>query len=141
MLFNFQMDLNIREWHRKDCFMVKEEFNMQTETFILENGKREKPTEKVYWLIKMAQCMKVNGLMINIMEKVLNNGTIIKLNILEISWMDKKQEKENLSLMEMFMKETLLTDNSMAKVNIHLLGQEKYMKVILLKTIYKVKEK
>ena len=55
--------------------------------------------------------------------------------------MDKKQEKENLSSMEMFMKETLLTDNSMAKVNIHLLNQGKYMKVIFMKTIYKVKLK
>ena len=65
--------------------MVKEEFNMQMETFILENGKKEKQMEKESWLIKMAQCMKENGSMINIMVKVLNNGTIIKLNILEIS--------------------------------------------------------
>jgi len=42
--------------------------------------------------------------------------------------MDKKQEKENLSSMEMFMMETLLTDNFMEKANIHFLDQEKYMK-------------
>jgi hypothetical protein len=75
--------------------------------------------------------MKENGLMINIMDKVLSNGTIIKSNIQEISCMDKKQEKENLSSMEMFMMETLLTDNFMEKANIHFLDQEKYMKEIL----------
>ena len=42
--------------------------------------------------------------MISIMEKELNNGISIRLNILEIFLMDKKQERENLSLMEMFMK-------------------------------------
>jgi hypothetical protein len=55
--------------------------------------------------------------------------------------MDKKQEKENLSLMEMFMKETLLKDNSMEKVNTHSQDLEKHMRVILLRTIYKVKVK
>lgn len=55
--------------------------------------------------------------------------------------MDKKQEKENSNSTEMFTKETLLMGNSMAKVNIYLLDQVKYMKVISLKTIYKVKAK
>lgn len=55
--------------------------------------------------------------------------------------MDKKQVKENLSSMEIFTKETLLTDNSTAKENTRLRDQGKYMKEIFLKIIYKVKAK
>ena len=75
--------------------------------------------------------MRENGSMISIMEKELNNGISIRLNILEIFLMDKKQERENLSLMEMFMKVILLMDSSMEKEYIHLQDLVKFMKVIL----------
>jgi hypothetical protein len=85
--------------------------------------------------------MKESGSMINIMERELNNGIIIKSNIQEISLMAKKQVKENLSSMEMFTKETLSMVNSMEKENTYLLDQVKYTKEISLKTIFKDKVK
>ena len=66
--------------------------------------------------------------MISIMEKELNNGISIRLNILEIFLMDKKQERENLSLMEMFMKVILQKIIFKDKVKWYGL-MEQYMKV------------
>jgi hypothetical protein len=85
VLFSLLMDLSIREWHWKDFSMVKVEFSMPMETYITENGKKERRMEKVSWLIRMAQCMKESGWMINITERESNNGITTKLNILEIS--------------------------------------------------------
>lgn len=51
--------------------------------------------------------------------------------------MDRKREKENLSLMAIFMKGILLMVNSMEKENTLSLDLVKFMKAILLRTISK----
>ena len=48
-------------------------------------GRMTWPMEEADLSILMEMSTKENGLMINIMDKVLNNGTIIKSNIQEIS--------------------------------------------------------
>lgn len=55
--------------------------------------------------------------------------------------MGKKQAKENLSSMEMFTKEILLMVNSTEKEITHLLDQEKFMKGILWRIIFRDKVK
>lgn len=75
------------------------------------------------------------------MVKVQNNGITTKSFTRETLLTDKKQEKENLSLMEMFMKVISKTGNSMEKVNITSLSPEKFIKVNLMKTICMVKVK
>jgi len=67
--------------------------------------------------------------MINITERVPNNGTIIKLYTLEISLMVKRQEKVNSSLMETYMKVISSMANSMEKENTTSLSQVRSMKV------------
>jgi hypothetical protein len=42
------MDLNTWVWYLKDSSMEKVEFKTQMETYIMENGKKEKLTEKVF---------------------------------------------------------------------------------------------
>jgi len=101
----------------------------------------EKPVDKVFSLINKDPCMKVAGKMINITEKVLNNGTIIKSFTKETSSMDKRLEKVNLSSMEMFMKEISSMENSMEKENTTSLSQEKSIKVNFKKIICMEKEK
>jgi len=54
--------------------------------------------------------------------------------------MDKKLVKVNFNLEEMYMKESLLMDNSMEKENIFLLNQERFMKEISLRIICMVEE-
>ena len=55
--------------------------------------------------------------------------------------MGKKQAKENLSSMEMFTKEILSMVNSTEKEITHLLDQEKFMKGILWRIIFRDKVK
>jgi len=66
--------------------------------------------------------------MINITERVPNNGTIIKLYTLEILLMVKRQEKVNSSLMETYMKVISSMANSMEKENTTSLSQVRSMK-------------
>ena len=47
-LLYFLMDLNTWVWYLKDSSMEKVEFKTQMETYIMENGKKEKLTEKVF---------------------------------------------------------------------------------------------
>ena len=69
-----------------------------------ENGKMVKLVVKVFSLINKVPCMRELGKMINIMEKVLNNGITTKLFTRETLLMDKKLEKENSSSMETYMR-------------------------------------
>jgi hypothetical protein len=85
--------------------------------------------------------MKVLGKMINIMAKVQNNGITTKLFTRATLLMDKKQEKENLSLMEMFMRVISKMANSTEKVNTTSLSLEKFIKVNLMKTTCMAKVK
>jgi hypothetical protein len=108
---------------------------------IRENGKMEKPVGKEFSLINKDPCMRVLGKMINITEKVLNNGITIKSFTKETSSMDKRLEKVNLSSMEMFMREISLMENSMVKENTISPSQAKSIKVNSKKIICMVKEK
>lgn len=85
--------------------------------------------------------MRAPGRTINITEKVLNNGIIIKSFTKETLSMDKRLEKVNLSSMETFMKETLLMENSTEKENTTSPSQEKSIKVNFKKIICMEKEK
>lgn len=98
------------------------------------NGKMARPVVKVFSLINKDPCMRELGKMINIMEKELNNGTIIKLFTLEISLTAKRQEKVNLSSMETSMRETSLMENSTVKESTTFLSLVKSMKVNSMRT-------
>lgn len=99
------------------------------EMSIKVNGKMAKLVVKEFSLISKDPCTREPGRMINITERVPNNGTIIKLYTLEISLMVKRQEKVNSSLMETFMKVISSMANSMEKENTTSLSQERSMKV------------
>lgn len=101
----------------------------------------EKRVDKVYSLINKDPCMRVVGKMINIMEKVLNNGITIKSFTLVILLMVKRLEKVNLSSMVMFMKEISLMENSMEKENTISQSLVKFIRVNFKKIICMVKEK
>jgi hypothetical protein len=138
---NSQMALNIKVRQRKVFSMAKEEWLTPTEMFTKENGKMEKPVDKEFSSINKDPCMRAPGRTINITEKVLNNGIIIKSFTKETLSMDKRLEKVNLSSMETFMKETLLMENSTEKENTTSPSQEKSIKVNFKKIICMEKEK
>ena len=78
---------------------------MQMEISIKDIGKREKLMDMVFTLIKMVQCIKVNGQMINITEKELKLGTMDLSSMRESLLKPKRQEKEDLNLMATTMRE------------------------------------
>lgn len=80
---------------------------MQMEISTKDIGKREKLMDMVFTLIKMVQCIKVNGQMINIMEKELKLGTMDLLSMRESLLKPKRQEKEDLNLMATTTREIL----------------------------------
>lgn len=80
---------------------------MQMEISIKDIGKREKLMDMVCTLTKMVQCIKVNGQMINIMEKELKLGTMDLLSMRESLLKPKRQEKEDLNLMATTTREIL----------------------------------
>jgi hypothetical protein len=124
-----QTALNIREKLKKVFSMEKVEWLIQTEMSIKVNGKMAKLVVKEFSLINKDPCTREPGRMINITERVPNNGTIIKLYTLEISLMVKRQEKVNSSLMETFMKVISSMANSTEKENTTSLSQVRSMKV------------
>lgn len=95
----------------------------------------EKPADKEFSSINKVPCMKVLEKMINIMVKVLNNGTTTKLFTRETSLTDKKLEKENSSLMVTYTRVTSKTENSTEKENTTSPSLAKFIKVNLMKTI------
>jgi hypothetical protein len=124
-----QTALNIKEKLKKVFSMEKVEWLIQTEMSIKVNGKMAKLVVKEFSLISKDPCTREPGRMINITERVPNNGTIIKLYTLEISLMVKRQEKVNSSLMETFMKVISSMENSTEKENTTSLSQVRSMKV------------
>jgi hypothetical protein len=124
-----QTALNIKEKLKKVFSMEKVEWLIQTEMSIKVNGKMAKLVVKEFSLISKDPCTREPGRMINITERVPNNGTIIKLYTLEISLMVKRQEKVNSSLMETFMKVISSMANSTEKENTTSLSQVRSMKV------------
>jgi hypothetical protein len=124
-----QTALNIKEKLKKVFSMEKVEWLIQTEMSIKVNGKMAKLVVKEFSLINKDPCTREPGRMINITERVPNNGTIIKLYTLEISLMVKRQEKVNSSLMETFMKVISSMANSTEKENTTSLSQVRSMKV------------
>jgi hypothetical protein len=124
-----QTALNIKEKLKKVFSMEKVEWLIQMEMSIKVNGKMAKLVVKEFSLISKDPCTREPGRMINITERVPNNGTIIKLYTLEISLMVKRQEKVNSSLMETFMKVISSMANSMEKENTTSLSQVRSMKV------------
>ena len=78
----------------------------------------EKLMEWVCFLINKAHLfMKVNGKMINSMETVLKVGIKDLLSILVTLLKEKKQGKEDLNMMEAFLKEILSMENFAEKEN------------------------
>jgi len=124
-----QMALNIKDKLKKVFSMEKVEWLIQMEMSIKVNGKMAKLVVKEFSLISKDPCTREPGRMINITERVPNNGTIIKLYTLEISLMVKRQEKVNSSLMETYMKVISSMANSMEKENTTSLSQVRSMKV------------
>jgi hypothetical protein len=124
-----QTALNIKEKLKKVFSMEKVEWLIQTEMSIKVNGKMAKLVVKEFSLINKDPCTREPGRMINITERVPNNGTIIKLYTLEISLMVKRQEKVNSSLMETYMKVISSMANSTEKENTTSLSQVRSMKV------------
>ena len=78
--------------------------------------------------------MMVNGSMMHIMVRELNNGTTIKSFIKETLLMDLKLDKVNSSSTEIFTKEISLMDSSMEEENISLMKLVKFMKAISMRT-------
>jgi len=99
--------------------------------FIKANGKIIKHTARVFSVTLKDHCMKVNGRMINKMEKELKPGTS-ELSNMKVSLKEARRlEKVNLSLKDAHMTEILLMENSMDKENIILQTLEKFIMVLL----------
>jgi hypothetical protein len=99
---------------------------METSTKV--NGMTAKLTDMGSTLIKMVQCIKVNGLMINITEKVSKPGTMGLSNMRVIFLKQRNQEKVDSNLMVISMRVTSKTDSLKDKENTTLLTPEKFIK-------------
>ena len=75
-------------------------------TYIKECGRMAKLMVMEYLLILMEVCIRVNGKMINNMEKELNFGIIIESGIKDNICEGKKPARVGLSLMIAHMKDT-----------------------------------
>jgi len=96
--------------------------------------------DRVFLLIPMDPCMKVNGLMISNMDLVLNLGSIIRSSSLVILSMGRRLEKEGLNLKVGSMKVILLMANSTDSANITLQIQANFTKEDSETTTWKAKD-
>ena len=82
------------------------------EIFTKVSGKRGKLAEMGFLSTSKDLCTRASGKMTHITEKELSSGTITKLYIQAILSKDKKQERENLSLMATCIRAILSRENS-----------------------------
>jgi len=101
---------------------------------IKENGKRAKPTDTEFMLIKMDQCTRASGKMTNITAKESKHGITEPSNMKENLLKPKRQVKVDSNLMETTMKGTSLMVNLKVKESITLLIPARFTMVNSMKT-------